>query len=60
MALAFALGAFPAAGVAAQIAPPVTAPASGAPRYRTYDELTASLRALAQTNASLVKLVDLG
>ncbi len=29
-------------------------------RYRTYDEMTSALRALAQANANLVKLVDLG
>ncbi len=32
----------------------------GAARYRTYDELTAELRALAKSHASLVRLVDLG
>jgi len=50
-----AFGALPAT-VAVGQAPPTT----DAPRYRTYDELTASLGALAQTNPSLVKLVDLG
>ena len=54
IALLVALGAFPSAPALAQTATP------DAPRYRTYDELTASLRALSQANASLVKLVDLG
>ena len=31
-----------------------------APGYKTYDQLTASLRALAQSHGNLVKLVDLG
>ena len=31
-----------------------------AARYRTYDELTSALRALAQANANVVTLVDLG
>jgi len=55
VALLIAFGALPAT-VAVGQAPPTT----DAPRYRTYDELTASLGALAQTNPSLVKLVDLG
>lgn len=41
-------------------APAVLAQTPDAPRYRTYDELTAALRGLAQANAGLVKLVDLG
>ena len=31
-----------------------------APGYKTYDQMTASLRALAQSHGNLVKLVDLG
>lgn len=41
-------------------APAALAQTPDAPRYRTYDELTAALRGLAQANAGLVKLVDLG
>ncbi|MDQ3169050.1 MAG: M14 family metallopeptidase, partial [Acidobacteriota bacterium] len=37
-----------------------SAQAPGAPGYKTYDQLTASLRALAQSHGNLVKLVDLG
>lgn len=54
IALLAALGAFSAVPALAQTAIP------DAPRYRTHEELTASLKALAQANASLVKLVDLG
>ena len=51
LALAIATGAFPAAGPVAQ---------TDTTRYKTYDEMTAALRGIAQANASLVKLVDLG
>ena len=57
VALAIPLAALPAASSIAQTASP---PAADAPRYKTYDELTASLRALAQSSPTLVKLVDLG
>lgn len=40
--------------------PPALAQTTDAARYRTYDELTAALRGLAQANPGLVKLVDLG
>jgi len=41
-------------------APVPVAQSADAARYKTYDELTAALRGLAQANASLAKLVDLG
>lgn len=46
--------------VAAVLLAVPAAQAPGAPRYRTYDELTAELRALAKSHSSLVRLVDLG
>src|SRR5688572_32867574 len=52
LALAIAMCAFPAAGPVAQT--------TDTARYKTYDEMTAALRGLAQANANLVKLVDLG
>src|SRR5215207_5157867 len=52
LALAIAVGVFPAPAPVAQTA--------DAARYKTYDEMTSALRALAQSNANLVKLVDLG
>lgn len=52
LALAIVMCAFPPAGPVAQ--------APDTPRYRTYDEMTAALRGLAQSSANLVKLVDLG
>ena len=52
LALAIAIGAFPAAGPVAQT--------TDSARYKTYDEMTAALRALSQSHANLVKLVDLG
>ena len=52
LALAIAMCAFPPAGPVAQT--PDTA------RYKTYDEMTAALRGLAQSSGNLVKLVDLG
>jgi hypothetical protein len=52
LALAITLSAFPAAGPVAQT--------TDAARYKTYDEMTAALRGLAQANGNLVKLVDLG
>ena len=55
VALAIVLGALPPTGALSQ-----TPQAAEAPHYRTYDELTTALRSLAQANASLVKLVDLG
>ena len=45
------------AGLAAA-APSAQAPAAA--RYKTYDEMTSALRALAQSHGNLVKLVDLG
>ena len=52
LALAIVMCAFPAAGPVAQTADTA--------RYKTYDEMTAALRGLAQSNGNLVKLVDLG
>jgi hypothetical protein len=52
LAVAIALGALPASAPVAQT--------TDAARYKTYDEMTAALRGLAQTNANLVKPVDLG
>jgi hypothetical protein len=57
-ALSVALATLATAAVGQTTTPP--AQTADSPRYRTYDELTASLRALGQTNAGLVKLVDLG
>jgi hypothetical protein len=50
--LAIALCALPAAAPATQTV--------DTPRYRTYDEMTAALRALAQSSPKLVRIVDLG
>jgi hypothetical protein len=52
LALAIALCAFPAASPLTQTTEPA--------RYKTYDELTAAVRALAQSHANLVKVVDAG
>ena len=53
LALPIALCVFPAVS-------PVLAQTTDAGRYKTYDEMTAALRALAQSNPTLVKVVDLG
>jgi hypothetical protein len=52
LALAITVGVFPAPAPVAQT--------TDAARYKTYDEMTSALRAVAQSNANLVKLVDLG